>query len=219
MQVTLTGSPGPQQSICYSHVWSMEMPQWPHVDYSWKVLLIYSRRRHGFQVDQGSKGDLKHGCMPYTLYMPLTPDGSYPYIWFGQDLSCPIHIRYGHILCLRGDVVHWRALPTLPNGVDHARNKYEHLHFYFPTNAVDLPDNNIFCQYYLFIFGFLNIGVPVTGPGTTSNHCESMIANIGSACGSGSPVLVSSGTSKQWHSMNCSLSGSAGDEMPMPMLQ
>jgi len=49
---------------------------WPHVDYIWEALLINSRRRCGFQVDQGSKGGLKHGYMPYTLH------------------------------CLRGDVVH-----------------------------------------------------------------------------------------------------------------
>jgi hypothetical protein len=57
--------------------------------------------------------------MPHTLHIPLTPEGSYVYVWFGRGLSFPIHIRYGHILCLSGGVMHCGGLPTLPNGLSH----------------------------------------------------------------------------------------------------
>jgi hypothetical protein len=126
----------------------MEIPQQPHIDYSWDALLLNNRKRRGILVHKGSKGGLKQGFMPYTLHMPLTPEGSYVYIWFGRGLSCPIHIRYGHILCLSGDVVHCGGLPNLPNGLSHTGNRYKRLHFYFLTNAGDLPDNTIFCTNY-----------------------------------------------------------------------
>ena len=62
---------------------NMEIPQRPHIDYSWDVLLLDNRRRRGVVVDKGSKGGLKQGFMPDTLHMPLTPaEGSYVYIWF-----------------------------------------------------------------------------------------------------------------------------------------
>jgi hypothetical protein len=102
----------------------LKIPQRPHIDYSWDVLLLNNRRRRGILIDKGSKGGIKQGFMPYTLHMPLTPEGSYVYIWFRRGLSCPIHIRYGHILCLSGDVVHCGGLPTLPNGLSHTGNAF-----------------------------------------------------------------------------------------------
>jgi len=123
----------------------MEIPQWPHINYSWDVLLLDNRRRRGVVVDKGSKGGLKQGFMPDTWHMPLTPaEGSYVYTWFRRGLSCPIHIQYGHILCLSGDAMRCGGLPTLPNGLSYTGNRYERLHFYFLTNAGDLLDNTIF---------------------------------------------------------------------------
>ncbi len=127
---------------------TMAKPQRPHVDYSWEVLLLGSRRRRTTAIGRDTNVGLKFGCMPFTMHMPLTPAGSYLYIWFGPGLSCPIYIRYGHVLCLRGDVVHCGGLPPVEDGITHDGMKYERLHFYFLTNAADLPDNSIFCDNY-----------------------------------------------------------------------
>jgi hypothetical protein len=91
--------------------------QQPHVDYSWEVLLLDSKRSwHGLRLQHCS--GLKGGYIPYaSMHMPLTPEGSYIFVWFGRGQSCPIFVRYDHILCLRGDVVHCGGLPPLGNGV------------------------------------------------------------------------------------------------------
>jgi hypothetical protein len=81
---------------------TMVKPQQPHIDYSWEVLLKDSRRRRPLAMGKDSNIGLKFGSMPFTMHMPLTPAGSYLYVWFGQGSSCPIYIRYGHILCLWG---------------------------------------------------------------------------------------------------------------------
>jgi len=190
------------------HLDQSKFPQWPHIDYSWDILLIDSRRRRGFLVDKGSKGGLKHGFMPYTLHMPLTPKGSYVYIWFGQGLSCPIHNRYGHILCLRGDVMHcgevsqpylmvW-AIPEIGTNafiftflpmleifwiILFLYKLWQHFicQRSFASsriNVILVTINILFSCYESLLLAFLIVGVPVTGSGTTSHHWESMIANV-----------------------------------------
>jgi hypothetical protein len=44
--------------------------------------------------------------------------------------------------------VHCGGLPPVEDGITHDGMKYERLHFYFLTNAADLPDNSIFCDNY-----------------------------------------------------------------------
>jgi hypothetical protein len=44
--------------------------------------------------------------------------------------------------------VHYGGLLPTKDGVSHAGVKYECLHYYFLTNAADLPDNIIFCDNY-----------------------------------------------------------------------
>jgi hypothetical protein len=125
---------------------NMVIPQRPHIDFTWEVLLLESRRRRGkYAASKSSTLGLKHGFMPYTGHMPLTPDGSYIYVWCGPGPSMLIHIKYGQILFLRGDVVHCGGLPQ---HVDHANKQYPRLHFYFLTNPADHPGNNIYHDSY-----------------------------------------------------------------------
>jgi len=58
---------------------AIEEPQHAHIDFTWEVLLLCSRRRHGHV--SSNKPGLKHGNMLYTAHMPLSSDGSYIYIY------------------------------------------------------------------------------------------------------------------------------------------
>jgi hypothetical protein len=73
----------------------------------------------------------------------LSLDGSYIYIyiWTGPGESVPIHIHYGTILFLHGDIVHGGGVPK---DFYCAGKKYPRLHFYFLTSAADHPNNSIF---------------------------------------------------------------------------
>jgi len=88
---------------------------------------------------------LKHGNMPYTGHMPLSSEGSYIYVWPGPGQSVCIHIRYGSILFMRGDIVHCGGTPK--NGFC-ADKKYPRLHFYLLTSPADHPNNNVFYYGY-----------------------------------------------------------------------
>jgi hypothetical protein len=85
-------------------------------------------------------------CLPASL--ALWPPGRpaiyiyiYIYIWTGPGESVPIHIRYGTILFLRGDIVHCGGVPK---DFYCKGKKYPRLHFYFLTSAADHPNNSIF---------------------------------------------------------------------------
>ena len=122
----------------------MAQPQRPHVDFTWEVLLLASRRRHGLLDDPKCAG-LKHGNMPYTGHMPLSSEGSFIYVWPGTGESLCLHIRYGTILFLRGDIVHCGGTPTNCFCID---KKYPRLHFYFLSSPADHPSNNVFYNGY-----------------------------------------------------------------------
>jgi len=123
----------------------MPEPQRPHVDFTWEVLLLASRRRRGVLDRDNNCQGLKHGNMPYTGHMPLSSEGSYIYVWPGPGQSVCIHIRYGSILFMRGDIVHCGGTPK--NGFC-ADKKYPRLHFYLLTSPADLPNNNVFYYGY-----------------------------------------------------------------------
>jgi len=70
----------------------------------------------------------------------------YIYIWTGPGESVPIHIRYGTILFLRGDIVHCGGVPK---DFYCKGKKYPRLHFYFLTSAADHPNNSIFHESFV----------------------------------------------------------------------
>ena len=125
---------------------AIEEPQHVHIDFTWEVLLLCSRRRRGHV--SSNKPGLKHGNMLYTAHMPLSSDGSYIYIyiWSGPGESVPIHIHYGTILFLHGDIVHCGGAPK---DFSCEGKKYPRLHFYFLTSAADHPNNSIFHESFV----------------------------------------------------------------------
>jgi hypothetical protein len=119
----------------------MVTPQQPHIDYSWESILLPSRR----DMRQNRSKFLRASCqIPFTGHMPVSSDGSYIYLWPGPGVGVLFHIPYGKMLVIRGDVVHCGGFaPSTPN-----KKLYYRVHFYFPTDAVDIPPNAIYWNNY-----------------------------------------------------------------------
>jgi hypothetical protein len=127
----------------------MSTPQIPHIDYSWESCLlkdIREKRSAGISLRREFYGF--HGTvnMPYTGHLPITPDGSYIYLWSGPGRASPYHIKFGTMLFIRGDVVHSGGCPSSPSQPYDATRLYNRLHFYFPNVPEDIPPNGIFCH-------------------------------------------------------------------------
>jgi hypothetical protein len=70
----------------------MSKPQQPHMDYNWETALL--RGRSEMKLGRG-KYLHGNGNIPFTGYMPISPDGSYIYLWSGPGVGRPFHITYG----------------------------------------------------------------------------------------------------------------------------
>jgi hypothetical protein len=127
----------------------MTTPQIPHIDYSWESCLLKDIRKNrsaGVSLRREFDGFHGTGNMPYTGHLPITPDGSFIYLWSGPGRASPYHIKFGTMLFIRGDVVHSGGCPTSPSQPYDATRLYNRLHFYIPNVPEDIPPNGIFCH-------------------------------------------------------------------------
>jgi len=116
----------------------MVEPQQPHMDYCWETILLPSRREA-----RGNRAKVLCGTsrIPFTGHLPVSPDGSYIYLWSGPGVGVPFYIEYGKMLIIRGDVVHSGGVP--PSVLSEAK-LYHRVQFYFPILPTDIPGNAIY---------------------------------------------------------------------------
>ena len=65
----------------------------PHLDHQWESILLRKKQ------------------VPWVVHLPFTSSGSYLFIWNGPGNAESIHIPFGTMLLLHGDVVHVGGLP------------------------------------------------------------------------------------------------------------
>jgi hypothetical protein len=76
----------------------------------------------------------------YKCLVPITEKGRYLFVWSGPGTATPVFIPYGHMLLLRGDVVHAGGLPR---GINHSGKEYDRIHFYLPNYGTDVNQGKI----------------------------------------------------------------------------
>ena len=67
--------------------------QVPHLDYQWESILLRKKQ------------------VPWVVHLPVTSSGSFLFSWNGPGNAESIHIPFGTMLLLHGDVVHVGGLP------------------------------------------------------------------------------------------------------------
>jgi hypothetical protein len=118
----------------------MKIHQHPHVEFHWETLLLSHKRGHSAS-SSGEQVTLKFGNVPYTAHLPLSPEGSWIFVWNGPGPSVPFLIKYGFMLILRGDVVHSGGNPYY---IDHAGKRYPRIPFYLLSTPTDHPGDLLF---------------------------------------------------------------------------